>query len=202
MKKLFIYVVGALFLFTSCESENLEYEEVLVQENDVILMQPVKSFNNQDLSLKSSLATKNFNANRVTKDLIFKYFGGTFRVVPIPGNCGAFIPPLQFTVEGEGIASHIGRYTAQNFTCVAPDGSFLSPLYGFITAANGNIINAELNESYPDVENPPFVYYQYDIIEGSEGGRFEGVTGYITLYGIVDQNQGIFDFEGWRQITY
>lgn len=202
MKKLFIYVVGALFLFASCESENLENEAVLGEENDVILMQAVKSFNNQDLSMQPSKAAKNFNANRVTKDLIFKYSRGTFSVVPNPGYCGDFIPPLQFVIEGDGIASHIGRFTVQNFACVAPDGNFLSPLYGFITAANGDIINSVLNESYPDEENPPFVYYQYDIIGGSEGGRFEGATGYITLYGLVDQSKGTFDFEGWGEITY
>ncbi len=55
---------------------------------------------------------------------------------------------------------------------------------------------------YPDLDNPPNFYYPYDIIGGSEGGRFENATGYINMYGIVDYIEGIWTLTGEGEITY
>lgn len=202
MRKLIAYVVGALFLFVSCHSDELQSDEALFNANDMILMQAVKSFNNQNSPKTSTMTLKSSNANRVTKELVFKYSKGTFSVIPNPGYCGDYSPPLQFVVEGTGIASHIGKFTVKNMACVDGQGMILTPLYGFITAANGDVINTVVVKSYPDESNPPYVNYEYAIIGGSEGGRFEGATGVIYLYGVVDYTTGTFYFEGSGEITY
>jgi hypothetical protein len=82
------------------------------------------------------------------------------------------------------------------------DGNFLSPVLGFITAANGDVIYTELGAPYPDLANPPNLFYPYKIIGGSSGGRFDGAEGYITMYGIVDYVTGTWMLRGEGEITY
>ena len=105
-------------------------------------------------------------------------------------------------IEGGGTATHIGQYQVENLACVTPAGEFLSPVLGYITAANGDVIHTQMGMPYPDLDNPPNFYYPYDIIGGSEGGRFENATGYINMYGIVDYIEGIWTLIGEGEITY
>jgi len=194
---------GALLLLASCQTEELESDQALVQNDDMVLSQTLESFNNYRAPGNNPMASKNNNANRVTKDIDFHYSRGTFSIEVNPDACSTFFnPPLQFVVSGNGIATHIGRFSVENFACVNTEGDILSDMYGFITAANGDVIHTVVVGSYPDTDNPPNVYYEYAIIGGSEGGRFDGADGHITMYGIIDYETGTFDLVGWGAITY
>ncbi|MEN8789842.1 MAG: hypothetical protein ABF293_09390 [Flavobacteriaceae bacterium] len=202
MKTKLLLFIGTLLL-ASCQTEDLEPQQVIDQNEEVALSNVLKSFNNYTPMGNMPQASKNVNANQVTKDIIFRYSRGTFGVVVNPEACGDFFdPPLQFVIEGDGIATHIGRFTVENFACVNPQGEILSNMYGFITSANGDVIHTVVVNSYPDEDNPPNVYYEYMIIGGSPGGRFEVASGSITMYGIIDYATGTFELEGWGEITY
>ncbi|MGB5238735.1 MAG: hypothetical protein WBM43_01405 [Flavobacteriaceae bacterium] len=202
MKTKLLLFIGTLLL-ASCQTEDLEYEQIVDQNEEVALTNVLKSFNNYTANEYMPQAAKNDNATRVKKDVIFRYSRGTFGIVVNPEACSDYFdPPLQFVIEGGGIATHIGRFTVENYACVNPQGELLSNLYGFITAANGDVIHTVVVNSYPDEDNPPNVYYEYMIIGGSAGGRFEGASGSITMYGIIDYATGTFELEGWGEITY
>lgn len=194
-----MYVLGAIFLFASCQSDELQSDEVLVMNNDVILMKAIESFKNYKSTKQSSTtAYKSDNANRVTKEMVIKYSRGNIDVVVNPDACGANNPPLQFVLNGGGIASLIGQYTVLNIACIGPDG-LEDPLLGFITAANGDEIYTELFQTIPDDDKEDFATLDYDIIGGS--GRFEGATGKLYIYGEIVLS-GPYEAVGWATITY
>ncbi len=202
MRATLMLLTGVFLLMVSCQKEDLAGEQAYLENYDMVLSQAMDSFNDYSAPFEVPNQAKNQNANRVEKDLVFKYSRGEFGIVPNPGGCGDYSPPLQLVIEGGGIATHIGKFTVLNNACVGVDGTFLTPVYGFITAANGDVIYTVVTDSYPDMDNPPNVYYEYLIIGGSIGGRFEGATGHITMYGITDEETGLFDLVGWGKITY
>jgi|GEM_PF-2326623 len=198
MKKLFMYVVGAILLFASCQSDELQSDEALVMENDVILMKAIESFKNYKSTKQSStIASKSDNANRVTKEMVIKYSRGNIDVVLNTDACGDNNPPLQFVLNGGGIASLIGQYTVLNIACIGQDG--LEDLMGIITAANGDEIYTELIQTIPDEDKEDFHTLEYKIIGGS--GRFEGAEGKLYIYGEIVLS-GPYEAVGWATITY
>jgi hypothetical protein len=148
------------------------------------------------------IVSKSLNSMAVTKTIVFQPSTGTFGVIANPGYCSDFNPPLQMVIEGGGIASHIGRYSVENLACVDMNGNFLSPVLGFITAANGDVIFTQMGAPYPDLDNAPNFFYPYTVIGGSTGGRFEDATGSITMYGVVDYVTGTWMLSGEGEITY
>ncbi|MDX1314759.1 MAG: hypothetical protein R3356_04600, partial [Eudoraea sp.] len=159
-------------------------------------------------SAKQSFRTsKSVNANQVTKEFKMLYSRGTVGVVPNsdpysdgPNSGCSGLGDLQFVVDGGGIGSLIGKFTVRNLACVDMEGNFVSPLYGWITAANGDVIHTMLVNVTPDMDNLNFATYHYEIIGGSEGGRFENASGFIYIYGDTTANP--FDFVGGGEITY
>ena len=185
MKNFIFYLAGAIFLFVSCQSDLLESDDALIQ------------------------ASKSENATKVTKEFKMLYSRGTVSVIP---NTDPFIwgspdsgcggkGDLQFVVDGGGIASHIGKFSVMNLACVDGVGNFVSPLFGWITAANGDVIHTMLENVTPDPDHPGFNTYRYKILGGSEGGRFEKATGWLEIYG--DSSANPFEFVGvGGEITY
>mgnify|MGYP001819625074 CR=1 FL=1 len=207
MKKFILYVIGAIFLFASCQSDQLETDDMSFQVNDAVLMKALDSFNNYKSPTESLKASKSVNANQVTREFKMLYSRWTVGVVPNsnPYNdgpnsgCEGFYD-LQFVVDVGGIGSLIGKFSVRNLACVDMDGNFVSPLYGWITAANGDVLYTMLDYVIPDMDNPNFVTYHYNIIGGSPGGRFENASGFIEIYG--DGTANPFDFVGGGEITY
>jgi hypothetical protein len=202
MKKYLAILVGVVFIVTSCTKSDFENEFPVNQNNEETLMKTLHSFNTYSPVEESAIFSKSSNANAVTKTIVFHPSAGTFGVVPNPGYCPDFNPPLQMVIEGGGIATHIGRYSVENLACVDISGNFLSPVLGFITAANGDVIYTQLGAPYPDLENAPNFYYPYTIIGGSSGGRFEEASGSITMYGVIDYVAGTWTLSGEGEITY
>jgi hypothetical protein len=201
MKKLFFYVLGALFLFASCQSDELE-SDALVQENDVILMKAIEAYSNYQSKTDWSQASKSPNANQVTKKWTMHYSTGTVAVVPNPDACGDFdAPNLELQIDGYGRGSLFGNFTFTNRACFDPELGFLSDLLGVGTTAAGDQFYFVLESSIPDPEpNDNFVTQRWNIRGGSEGGRFERASGWLEIYG--DNTQSGSVFVGWGEFTY
>ena len=196
-----MYILAAFFIFVSCQSDQLESDESLIQENEVVLKKAMEALMNYNGPEYSVTDRNNPNANQVTRQWRMKYSRGTINVVPNPGDCGDYDPPLQFLIEGDGLASHVGRFTFTNTACFNPDQGFLTPLMGVLTAAAGDQLYFVLNYVEPDPDNENYSTRYWDIIGGSEGGRFEDASGWIALYG--DGTTNPFDnFTGWGEWTY
>lgn len=202
MKNYLLILVAFAFSFASCTKSDLRDEFPQNQIKEETLMKTANNFNTHVPAKVPAMYSKNTNASTVTKKIVFYPSTGTFSVIPNPGYCPDFDPPLQMVIAGGGNATHIGKYTVENLACVSVDGAFLSPVLGFITAANGDVIYTELGAPYPDPENPSNLFYPYTIIGGSTGGRFDGATGFITMYGSVDYNTGTWMLSGEGEITY
>jgi len=202
MKKYLLVLTGVIFLFASCAKGNLEDEMLQTQNDKETLIKTLNSLNSYVPSQMNPSFAKSPNANAVTKTIVFHPSTGTFGVVPNPGDCPDFNPPLQMVIAGGGTATHIGKYTVENLACVDELGNFLSPVLGFITAANGDVIYTQMGMPYPDLDNPPNLYYPYTILGGSMGGRFEHAMGSILMYGAVDYETGTWTLSGEGEITY
>jgi hypothetical protein len=105
---------------------------------------------------------------------------------------------MQFLVQGDGVASHLGHFTVENRACMSLAGDFLSPTTGTLTAANGDQIFTIMVNYY--IGSDGLEYYEYDLQNGT--GRFEGVTGNITMYGKIDMVNMTWNLAGEGTIVY
>ena len=103
--------------------------------------------------------------------------------IQFPGNtendCGGDL--FRLYTSGSGNCTHLGLFGVTNEVCVYFDGPNIVPVsdwLGYMTAANGDMINTQMIYSY---EMDGLSYYIYDILGGD--GRFDGASGYIETYG-------------------
>ncbi len=130
----------------------------------------------------------------ITKTIKFFELSGT-----IEYDVNACGPDTKVMILGEGNATHLGRYTVLNTYCVNSDGIPVSPVYGFITAANGDEIHTMLIGSSYNSDLDLF-YLQYLVLDGT--GRFEGVTGTISMFGTMDAQNLVWTLEGEATINF
>ena len=128
----------------------------------------------------------------VTKTIKFFEVSGPFEFDFTVDGCA---PSPYLTISGMGNASHIGLYTVENYGCY--DG--VSPIFGTITAANGDELHTYIASAVQD-ENTGIWTYHYTVYEGT--GRFEGVYGDIYLLGIIDFDNWTWSMWGEGEITY
>lgn len=204
MKKLFMYVVGAIFLFASCQSDELQSDEALVMENDAILLKAMEAYNTYQSKTDWSQASKSPKANQVTRKWTMHYSTGTVAVVPNPDACGEFdAPNLELQIDGYGRGSLFGNFTFTNRACLDPNsGLFLTDLLGVGTTAAGDQWNFVRVSVTPDEDNPPFTTQRWNITGGSEGGRFERASGWLEIYGDPTGATPGSVFVGWGEFTY
>lgn len=140
----------------------------------------------------------------VTKHLNFKKSWGTYLITYGDNDC--YPQNAQSVIEGQGNATHLGRFTVRNEYCVDFTGTPASPIYGWITHANGRdvihtMVEDPANDIYPGPDG--LLYFEYIIIGGE--GRFEGAEGDILMYGTLTpetQFSGTWYLEGEGEITY
>jgi hypothetical protein len=106
----------------------------------------------------------------------------------------------QMIITGGGNATFLGNFTVLNTVCVNLQGEAVSPILGELTAANGDML-------YSIVTTPPWeengmVYYLYNIRSELCTGRFEGATGFIIMYGVIDHVAMTWDLKGIGRITF
>ena len=199
MKKLILYLVGAIFLFASCQSDELESDDALVQENDILLMQALEAYSRYPSNTDWSKALKSPNANQVTKKWTMHYSTGDVAIVPNAGGCS----PFEFQVDGYGRGSLFGNFTFTNRACfdssLLPGNPFTSTMLGVGTTAAGDQWYFERVGVTPDPDNPGYTTQRWIITGGSEGGRFERASGWLEIYG--DGSPGSY-FVGWGEFVY
>lgn len=135
-----------------------------------------------------------YRKNGVAVEKTIKFFrsGGPFMFDFTVDGCA---PYPYLTVNGSGIASHIGNFSVTNYGCY--DGSSL--ILGIITAANGDEIHTYIDSAYEDGDTGLW-YYHYKIYNGTE--RFTGAEGDIYMYGTLDDENFVWSLQGEGNITY
>jgi len=179
---LFICVLG-------CNEDNPPSEKLV--QNELLLSPLTKHYISED----QPVITQQSKRNPISKTIKFFEISGTIEFDSSPTNpCAPYVNVL---ILGDGNASHLGHYTVLNTYC--SDGvNPVSPIYGFITAANGNEIHTQVIES--GVDPVLGLYFNYIILGGT--GRYEGATGVINMYGYVDVPNLVWTLEGEGSITY
>jgi len=153
-----------------------------------------------DFDLEAVLKASKHGKKPKTKTITFKRSTGTFKIVPDAGYCTAIPAPFQMVIEGSGNASHLGLFKVLNLACMGMDFSFMSPVFGTITAASGSEIHTQMGAPYPDLENPPNLFYPYTIIGGTD--KYEDASGNFLMHGYTDPDTGLWSFTGEEEITY
>lgn len=172
MKHKLLLAIALLFAFYSCDNDPL-------------------SLNNLDQV--PSIEVEEMVASGLTKTIVFKKSTGTMTPVDVdPDVCDGV---AQVLVQGTGIATHLGKFTVENIICIHEASPPM--ITGVLTAANGDQIFTYVSGGWKDGD---ISYYVYTIYNGS--GRFEGITGELLMYGIVDETNGTFDLQGEGTFTY
>jgi hypothetical protein len=122
----------------------------------------------------------NLKSATVTKTIKFLETSGIMEFSE--GDCA---PYFNTKLTGEGQSSLMGKYSLLNTFC--SDGvNPVTPIYGFLTAANGDEIHTMVTEAGAAVENEFYeLYYIYQVLGGT--GRFEHIlSGEMIIYANVD----------------
>ncbi len=104
-------------------------------------------------------------------------------------------PAPYLSVSGTGNATHLGLYSVVNQGCY--DG--LNPIFGVITAANGDEIHTYIAHAEQDPDTGIWTYH-YKIYDGT--GRFEDANGDIFMVGTLDFENWLWKLAGEGTITY
>ena len=185
--KLFSIALIGMFAFylTNCSTDETVQDEL--QENIVKNTLTDYNFLGQPLNSRSEI-----KGVKVKKAIKFQRSQGSFEFNYTVDGCS---PYPYLTINGTGIASHIGNFSVVNYGCY--DG--LSVIFGIITAANGDEIHTYINSAYQDL-NSGLWYYHYKIYNGT--GRFDGAFGDIYMDGILDFESFEWSLQGEGTITY
>ncbi|QIA07758.1 hypothetical protein [Draconibacterium halophilum] len=138
------------------------------------------------------------SGNRIERTIKFQKASGVMEVIQNMDACTA--TGLQMIISGGGNATFLGNFTVYNKLCIDGDGNPVSPIWGELTAANGDKIYTMVNTD-PWVDEDG-MHYLYKIREGMSTGRFEGATGYIDMYGIIDHINMTWDLKGEGMIKF
>lgn len=166
----FVLLIAAM----ACEKASSSNEESLDPE---LLLSPFFGYtytgelpNNQNY-LKGATVTKTIKFLEISGIMEFQ-----------EGDCA---PYLNVSLIGEGRSSLMGKYSLLNTFC--SDGvDPVTPIFGFLTAANGDEIHTMVTEAGIAEENDVYdLYYIYTVLGGT--GRFEHiVSGEMIIYSNVD----------------
>jgi len=166
----FVLLIAAL----GCEKATPSNEEILDPQ---LLLSPFFNYTyTGDLPENQSY----LKATTVSKTIKFLEISGIMKFQE--GDCA---PYLNVSLIGEGRSSLMGKYSLLNTFC--SDGvDPVTPIYGFLTAANGDEIHTMVIEAGVAEENEVYdLYYIYTVLGGT--GRFEHiVSGEMIIYSNVD----------------
>ena len=183
MKNFIFYLVGAMLLFVSCQSDDVENDAAIYDQ-----------------------ASKMEDALKNSKKIVFTSYEGEISTIPFGGECDFIVPgpniPLQFLQTGSGNATHIGTYTFVNTACIGERG--LEDFEGVLTTGNGDTILYGLVGIVCDKGSPvpcPGEKATFTYIINGGSGLFAEATGTITIKGIF-VDEGEFEARGWAEFTY
>jgi hypothetical protein len=177
-------MVGAIFLFVSCQSDDLPFDE----------------------------AAKSANAKKVTKNITFNSYQGLIKYVPNQGGCdlqfvqtgyGEASHIGAYTFENTACFTPTGL-TGFEGVMIAANGDEIhyTSADPFVECTVGSI---------PSFCPGEIAIFSYTIVGEQSTGRFEGAEGWLKFKGIfqpIDPDSGLPEGEfeifknGWGEITY
>ena len=170
-----ILFLAVFALLLTCSKEAIEEDLTSINEdNGQAAISLVESSN--DIQGKIIEPQAELRGRAVTRDIRIRG-NGTIRVEEDSPDCfkGFF---NRVFIEGEGLATHLGRFT--NYLCYCQDDNGNAVTYpgGYLIAANGDSLFTRAIAGDIDPELGPYQVYIFE--NGS--GRFETATGNVTLY--------------------
>lgn len=187
-----------LFFIFGCSKENVRDNITSLQNetpNEQISLAPLHNY----LAAENVQVPVEKSGKLKTKTIKFHESSGIMGIIPNPGECEPYGGLYQVVIEGTGHATHLGLFEVINTYCVGLEGNPISPIYGIMTAANGDQLFSQMTSSWID-ETTGVMYYGYNIYNGN--GRFEGATGNTLMWGTVDYANNTWYLEGEGNITY
>ncbi len=155
------------------------------------------TFSDNEMEIEK-LGTENphLNGKAVTKP--FKVMASGYAVPDFTtSECGDYV---LFKAKGDGHANHLGKFDVFLAYCLdLSTFQVVSPIDALQTAANGDQLYSVSYTAVP-VPGTTIVVHEYEYYKGT--GRFEGVTGSLTLYVDFDLATGEWTAEGEGEITY
>ena len=181
MKKLFFYLVGAIFLLVSCQSDDLPFDE----------------------------AAKSVNAKKVTKNITFNSYQGLIKYVPDEGGCELqFVQTGYGEASHIGAYTFVNTACFTPLGLIGFEGVMTAANGDEIHYIVADPFVECDNNPYGYCPGEPATF-NYLITGGT--GRFYGATGSLGFYGIfqpIDPISGLPEGEfeifknGWGEITY
>ncbi len=130
-----------------------------------------------------------------TKTIKIREASGIMEYFHNAGYCKEYGGGNLLMITGNGKASFLGNFSVVNTVCQDKDGNQVSPFYGTLTAKNGSEIKTILTGVEPDPDDPSINFYYYTVLGGT--GRFNKITGgTITMFGVVDYVNNVWNLEG------
>ncbi|WP_228850324.1 hypothetical protein [Aegicerativicinus sediminis] len=193
MKKHILLLVGLFILNYGCSTGDIieENNEITGLEEKALLTHLAIDMSNGDLNVFK----KSSSANAVTRTIKFQRSSGYFDFVYPSTDCS---PYLQVLIVGNGNATFLGNFEVINKYCFDGENP-VGPIYGFLKAANGDEIFTQMIGA-TELPAPEISNFEYIILGGT--GRFEGATGSVHMYGIIDRINFLFNLEGEGEITF
>ena len=194
MKWYYLLLLCPWLMLFSCQDDPVNDFEKSSISSDLAEQALKTSLGEYFYDLNIDNLAKSDRANKVIRTLKIHRSKGFFSIKESE-DCA---PYLQVVIEGNGNATFLGNFNVVNTYCF--DGTApTSPIRGILTAANGDQIFTIV--TYAEEYDPPEESYLHYEVEGGTG-RFEGITGYIDMYGIIDRTAFTFDLYGTGEIAF
>lgn len=202
MKKLLFIVMAFFAIIIGCSDDAVETEITSTTEIDAITMQkylePLMNYDIRDHNPDYRSPLINTRGKDVTKKLKVRESG---IMTPIFGYDGCLPEEAFILVEGTGNGTHLGLHSIDISYCTTDPLGLTSPyqIYGYLTAANGDIVNGMLVGASEDPDLG-IIIQEWEFYDGT--GRFEGASGGVTLYVTFNFENFTWSNTGIGTITY
>jgi hypothetical protein len=193
----------ALFAITvGCSDDGVQNDIDNTVEIDAQMMEkyldPLMNYDIRDHNPDYRSTLTSARGKDVTKKLKVRQSG---IMTPIFGYEGCLPEEAFIIIEGTGNGTHLGLHGIDISYCTTDPLGLTSPyqIYGYLTAANGDVVNGMLvgASEDPDLE---IIIQEWEFYDGT--GRFEGASGGVTLYVSFNFDNFTWSNTGVGTITY
>lgn len=190
MKNRLFFTLTIIAILFACTRNDLASTVDESNLNAKMILSPLFDYNGETYSANLQ---KQLNKNAVARKLLIRN-SGIITFAPDSEYCA---PYIQVLIQGQGNATHLGLFTISISYCSDGENP-VGPILGIQTAANGDQLFTALVGAGFDPELGPYM----DFIYFGGTGRFVDASGEITLFGLVDYAEMVFDLHGEGTLIY
>jgi len=173
MKLKLLSCIGISLFLLSCDQDTTQ-TDLIDQQADLVDQKLIATLFKEGDHWNTSAYNIAQKKHAVTKKFKVRASGTMAMILDSP-DCDGYVQVIN---QGEGNASHLGRFNVTVSYC--GDGEApVSPIFAVQTAANGDQLFSVVVGSDPSVGSLDFLYY-------GGTGRFDGASGFITLFFTFD----------------